>query len=349
MPKIIIESHIPAVPDSLALHAEVLRLAPAEITPAAVADADALIVRTRTRCDASLLKDSRVRIVATATIGTDHLDLPWLASRGIEAVSAPGCNAPAVGQYVMAALLRHPSLCPDGDFTRLHGKNIAVVGVGHVGSIVARWARSLGFNLLPVDPPRQLRGDLDFQWLSLKQSLPEADIITLHTPLVSSGSHSTFHLIDEATLARCRPGVVIVNAARGPVADNQALLNAFRSGHIAPPVIDCWENEPRISLPLLDIAATATPHIAGYSREGKLRATRRAVEAVCRCLDIPVPEFPHLSDPTGVGIPSVTPDLILSSYDPAADTAALKSSPSSFEALRNNYDYRPEPSFPGRL
>lgn len=341
-PKIIIESHIPSVPDSLGRNAEVVRLDPEAIDAAAVADADALIVRTRTRCDASLLSGSKVKIVATATIGTDHLDLPWLASQGIATVSAPGCNAPAVGQYVMSALLRHPALCPGGDYSSLRGKTIAVVGVGHVGTIVARWAVSLGMNVLAVDPPRRLNGDPG-EWTELADALPQADIVTLHTPLVKDGEYPTYHLIDETTLRLCRPGAVIVNAARGAVADNAALLEAATSGRIAAPVIDCWENEPRISLPLLAVAATATPHIAGYSREGKLRATRRAVEAVCTHLGIPVPEFPHLDDTTGKGLESVTTEMILGSYDPAVDTAALRADPASFESLRNHYNYRSEP------
>ncbi len=342
-PRIIIESHIPWVPDELSRHADVVRLSPEEITPTTVSSADALIVRTRTRCDSSLLSSSNVKIVATATIGTDHLDLPWLASKGIDFVSAPGCNAPAVAQYVMASLLRHPNLCPQGDYSRLHGKKIAVVGVGHVGTIVARWAKSLGMKILAVDPPRQHRGDSG-EWYSLSDILPQADIITLHTPLLSQGKWPTFHLIDSSTIELCRQGVVIVNAARGGIVDNQALLEAALNQRISPPVIDCWEHEPNLLLPLLKASAIATPHIAGYSSEGKLRATAMTISAVCRRLGIAWPQFPPLSDPTGIGIETVTPEAILKSYDPTIDTLALKTSPELFEQLRNNYNYRNETS-----
>ncbi|MDE5812374.1 MAG: 4-phosphoerythronate dehydrogenase [Muribaculaceae bacterium] len=331
--KVIIESHIPAVPVELAEHFNVVRLEPALITTEAVADADALIVRTRTRCNASLLAGSRVKFVATATIGTDHLDLPWLAANGIEAVSAPGCNAPAVAQYVFASLL-HSGIA-------LRGKTLAVIGVGHVGTIVARWGETLGINVLRVDPPRQRRGDPG-HWLTLDEAASQADIITFHTPLTLSGSDATYHLASQQLIGRLKSGAILINAARGEIFDTEAVVNAVEAGTIAAPIVDCWENEPDISLRLLQSAAVATPHIAGYSLEGKLRATSTVIAALCRRFNAPLPHLPQINDPEGHGASAPTAEAIANSYNPLIDTAGLRHDPSLFEQLRNLYQLRNE-------
>lgn len=336
-PKLIIESHVPCVPDGLADYFDMERLAPGEFTPEAVADADAMIVRTRTRCDASLLANSNVRFIATATIGTDHIDLPWCAARGITVASAPGCNAPAVAQYVYASLLK---LFPGG----LEGKTIGVVGVGHVGSIVADWGEKLGMRVLKCDPPRAER-EPDFDGVTLEELLPQADVVTFHVPLTKEGRHATYHLADSALFGRMRRDAVIMNSARGPVVDNDDLVAALEAGIIGHAVIDCWENEPDVSQRLLQLVDIATPHIAGYSLNGKIRATTMAVNALCNYFGIDYRMTPDI--PAGA-VENVTADAVARSYDPLEDTAILRQKAGTaefgahFERLRNTYPLRPE-------
>ncbi|MDE6490554.1 MAG: erythronate-4-phosphate dehydrogenase, partial [Muribaculaceae bacterium] len=224
-PVIVIESHIPYIKGVFDHCADVRYLAPEEISPAAVRDADALVVRTRTRCDAALLDGSRCRVIATATIGTDHIDGEYCRHRGIAVANAPGCNAPAVAQYVFASLA---GLCRSGV--------LGVVGVGHVGRIVADWGRELGFEVLLNDPPRQYAGDSgDFH--SLAEIAERADVVTFHTPLVRDGSFPSYHLAGEEFFASLKRRPVIVNAARGPVVDTGALLGAMDSGRVGAAVI----------------------------------------------------------------------------------------------------------------
>lgn len=307
------------------------RLAPGDFTPEAVAHADAIIIRTRTRADEALLGASPVQFVGTATIGTDHIDLEWCHSHGITTSSAPGCNAPGVGQYVIAAAIQLGYKLPD--------TTIGIVGVGNVGRIVEQWARATGMNVMLCDPPRARREGSE-GFCNLDQIAREADIISFHTPLTLSGPDATRHLISEYFLNSCRRKPVIINAARGAVADTQALIRAIDSGIIAAPVIDCWEGEPAISRELLSRAAIATPHIAGYSREGKMRATEMALTAFCNHFGLPMPA--QLPDDLSV-TPAPTADSIAASYDIMADDAMLRSNPSDFEHLRNSYNYRREP------
>ncbi len=330
MKRLLIESHVPYVPDELSKYFDIERVDPAEITNDKVKDFDAMIVRTRTRCDASLLDNTRVSIVATATIGLDHFDLPYLASAGIEALNAPGCNAPAVAQYVFASLLKlYPSLA---------GLTLGVVGVGNVGKIVADWGRQLGMNVLLCDPPRAEAEGSD-QFSELSEIAGKADIITFHTPHTKSGKYPTHHLADEAFFNSLGRPAVIVNAARGPIVDTASLISAIKSGKVSRAVIDTWENEPDISAELLSLADIATPHIAGYSLNGKIRAAMMTVNAICRHFDIPYRFAPQI--PAGAA-ERVTEAAIRASYDPAADTVALRVSPATFERQRDTYPLRDE-------
>lgn len=331
---IIVESHIPFIHGVLEPYGTVTYLPAGEITPAVMSGADALFTRTRTRCNAALLDGSPCRFIATATIGTDHIDLDYCRGRGIEVANAPGCNAPAVAQYVMASIFRHIG---DADPCAL---TLGIVGVGHVGKIVERWARALGFRVLLCDPPRALAEGAD-GFTELTELLKESDIITIHTPLTSSGPYATRGLVNPATIALMERRPLLINAARGPIADNAAIADALASGALSGAVIDCWENEPAIDRRLLAMAETATPHIAGYSREGKLRATRMALDAFSRHFGLP-PIAMGEPDP-GPGAEAPSREEILATYDPGADTEALRSAPENFEKLRNNYDYRPEP------
>lgn len=331
--KILIESKVPFMRGLLEPYAVVDYADPGDITPERVRDVDAMIVRTRTRCDEALLGRSRCRFVATATIGTDHIDLPWCAARGIEVANAPGCNAPAVGQYVFGSV---GALLPGS----LEGLTLGVVGVGHVGSLVARWGRSLGMRVMECDPPRQ-RAEGGDGWCSLADIAREADVVTLHTPLTRTGADATFHLADADFFRALQRRPVFINSARGPVADNAALVDAIRSGLVGHAVVDCWEGEPSISPELLELASVATPHIAGYSREGKWRASQMALDALTRRFSLP-----HISlrEPAPCAVPDgITIDAARRSYNPLqADTPALRSNPAAFERLRNEYDLRPE-------
>ncbi|MGN0211613.1 MAG: TIGR00730 family Rossman fold protein [Muribaculaceae bacterium] len=340
--KVIIENHIPYISRLVEPFAdEVLYLADAEITPEAVADADVLLVRTRTRCDAGLLDSSRCRFIGTATIGTDHIDLDYCESRGITVANAPGCNAPAVAQYVLATIARwmekeHIDASDSASLT------LGVVGVGHVGSIVARWARDLGFKVLLCDPPRARREGSD-AFVGIDEIARRADIITFHTPFTREGDDATFHLCDEGLIGSMRHCRLLINSARGGIVDNAALLAALEDGRIGDAAIDCWENEPNIDLRLLDRAFVATPHIAGYSAEGKRRATAMIVEALNRRFGWSI-EVPAVDAPTR-GVAHVTLPKIAASYDPLADTDALRGSAegaAGFEALRNGYKLRHE-------
>lgn len=328
--KIIIENKIPFIRDLFEPYAEVVYLSPEAIVPEAVRDADALIVRTRTRCDEALLGGSRCRIVATATIGTDHIDLDWCRANGIAVANAPGCNAPAVAQYVYA--------CAGTLLGQLAGRTIGVVGVGHIGTIIADWGEALGLRVLRCDPPRAEReGTAGF--VPLAQIASEADIVTLHTPIERGGSHPTFHLADADFFNSLQRRPLFINAARGPVTDTRALIDAIRGGRVSHTAIDCWEGEPHINMELLGLTDIATPHIAGYSKEGKLRATQAAVSAVAKALGLPV------SDREGCPMTpasEITLADVVASYNPMTDTQVLKSDPAKFEALRNGYDLRTE-------
>lgn len=326
--KIIVDDNIPFINGLLEPFGEVVYKPGRLIAPADVADADALFVRTRTRCDADLLGGSRCRFVATATIGKDHMDLPWCREHGIETVNAPGCNAPGVAQYVFAAIGKV--------FPRVKGLTIGIVGVGHVGGIVERWARSMGMNVMLCDPPRALaEGPEGFSDLSAVAA--RADIITFHTPLSRRGDFPSYHLGDARFFASLRRYPLVINAARGGVMDEAA---ALRTPNVRALAIDCWEGEPVIDRELLDRALVATPHIAGYSRQGKIRATRMVLDAFSRHFGLP--EIAMAETCAATAPETMTMERIRASYDIDADTALLRAAPADFESLRDNYCFRDE-------
>ena len=329
IPKVLVEANIPYI-DRLSSVAQVVRLAPADFTPDSVREADAIVVRTRTRCNQALLNGSRVKFVGTATIGTDHIDLDWCRATGITVANAPGCNARAVAEYVFGSIA-HLRPAPLNQYT------IAIVGVGHVGRIVEQWANSLDMTVLPVDPPCQ-RAEGGSRWYSLVQAAAQADIITFHTPLTREGQDATFHLADNDFFAQLQRKPLIINAARGPIVDTAAWLNAIDRGLCSDAVVDCWEGEPNINAELLAKAAVASPHIAGYSRLGKMRASQMVVDALTQhfnlprvaLFDSPLPDTPH----------AITYQQALAAYNPADDTNALRANPQAFEDLRNHYKLR---------
>ena len=331
--KIIVEANIPYLRGLLEPFGEVRYLSAPEIDAAAVRDAHTLFVRTRTRCDASLLEGSSVRFIATATIGTDHIDLDYCRRRGITVTNAPGCNAPAVAQYVLSTIGHYLN------GSQVAGLTLGVVGVGHVGSIVARWGEALGMKVLRCDPPRQrLEGG---NFCSLDLIAREAEIITFHTPLTHSGDDATFHLADSEFMRHAEQCRLLINAARGGVVDEQAVVEALQGGTLLAAAIDCWEHEPDINPRLLQYAFVATPHIAGYSAEGKCRAVAMTLDAFERHYGVTVKGKPVVDAP----LEGVTPRSIgevMSSYNPLNDTSLLQADPSQFEALRNGYRLRKE-------
>ena len=335
--KVIIDNKIPFIAGRLErAGVDTVYADPKAISPEMVKDADALIVRTRTRCDEALLKGSAVRLVVTATIGTDHIDIPWCEANGIAVRNCAGCNAPGVAQYVWSSLLRL-GLRP--------GAKVGVVGFGHVGSIVAEWGRGMGFDIRVCDPPRQKAGMADNDYRPLAELLRECDAVTLHTPLTRTGDDATYHLVGAEELAEMRPGSVLVNSSRGPVVDNQAWAEELEKGNKRG-VVDVWEGEPAISRSLLADAAIATPHIAGYSLQGKQRATRMALEAFAEFfgMEVDTAGLCGAYRSPGDEFPEDAAQRIVDSYDPFTDTARLRACPGDFERQRGDYDYRSEPT-----
>ena len=314
-PVVVVDRDIPFLEGVLEPWFDVRRRAGRAIGPADVRDAAALLIRTRTRCDAALLDGSSVRFIATATIGTDHIDQAFCAAHGITVASAPGCNAAAVAQYVRVAL---QTLSLDRP-----GTTLGVIGVGHVGSLVAEVGRRAGMHVLLSDPPREAaEGSASFT--PLPELLAVSDVVTLHIPLWPENRD----FADAAFFAQLRPGVSFINASRGEVVDEQALLASRPK--LNKLVIDVWKNEPNINLELLASADIATPHIAGYSLQGKINGTQQVVRALGDHFDIA-----PLRDFTLFGIP-----LPQAPYDILQDDKALRSDPTSFESLRSHYSYR---------
>ena len=317
--RVIVDNKIPFIREAIEHIADEVVYAPGNaFTPELVKDADALVIRTRTHCDRTLLEGSRVQFIATATIGFDHIDTEYCQAAGIAWANAPGCNAPSVAQYLHSVLL----LLQMKQDKPLTGRTIGIVGVGHVGSLVAEVAGDLGMKVLLNDPPREEQ-EGPGRYAPLRQLAEEADFISLHVPLVRDGRHrTTFHLADEAFFHSLRRKPVFINTSRGEVADTPALLQALENGQIADAVIDVWENEPDIDRTLLQKAFIGTPHIAGYSADGKANATRMALTALCRFFG--------------------RTEAYLQMYDPRRDSDALKTHPEQFEQLRGDYPLRRE-------
>lgn len=324
--KIVCDDKIPYIRETLALLAdEVVYLKGSAIRAEDVNDADALIVRTRTRCDEKLLGSSHVQFVATATIGYDHLDTEWLEQAGIEWTNCPGCNSGSVAQYVESVLTL---LLSFGEASK--DSTLGIVGCGHVGSKVRRVGERLGMRVLVNDPPL---GHADF--VTLETIEREADIITFHVPLDAT----THYLADESFFQRLQRRPVIINSSRGGVVDEKALMRALDDGKVSKAVIDTWENEPDISRALLNKVYIGTPHIAGYSADGKVNADNMVIEALCRHFHLPLPakiEAPRLpSDFVYTG-------SVLDLYNVMKDSEELKKHPEQFEKLRGNYPLRRE-------
>ncbi len=352
--KIVLDSNTPLAASAFNGLGDVVLLDTREMTSRAIKDADILVVRSETKVNRGLLEGSRVRFVGTVTIGTDHIDIPYLESRGIGFASAPGSNANSVKEYILAALLE---LSVRRGFS-LRGKSLGIVGVGNIGGRVAAMAAGLGLTVLQNDPPlaRQTRQS---RFVSL-DDLMSADILTLHVPLTRTGEDATFHLFDRRRIGATKPGAILINSSRGAVVDTGALQDALRSGHLSAAVLDVWEGEPAIDAELLKLVTLGTPHIAGYSLDGKVNAVRMMREAICRFLsdgstwnpdgEMPPPEVGEISLQAGGSPEELLQGAVRSCYDIALDDRNLRGmlhmpEPSRahfFAELRSGYRVRRE-------
>ena len=311
---IIIDKGIPFLDGVFGSDIEVLYLAPEDITAYVVKEADALFVRTRTRIDERLLGDSKVRFVATATIGFDHIDQEFCHKAGIHWVSCPGCNAQAVCDYVEEAI----SSIKSGE----SGLTIGVVGYGHVGKLVASMAEKRGYKVLLSDPPLGIG-------ISLEELAPLCDVLTFHTPLTQEGKYPTYHLCNADIFRLCKPNTLIINAARGGVIDEQALLSTVNGQLLT--VIDCWEGEPHLNQELLKKVDLASFHIAGYSIQGKMNASEMCLKAFCEFFSLPILSINKKAVPLqGDSEPGWLKRI----------SDQLKTMPEHFEQLRKQYKLR---------
>lgn len=347
--KIICDSHIPFLKGVLEPYADVVYMPGGQITHDDVMDADALIVRTRTRCDANLLEGTKVRFIATATIGYDHIDTRWCESNGIAWTNAPGCNSGSVCQYLASLLV---TLSHDLGFN-CREKTLGVIGVGNVGSKVAQIAALLGFRLLLCDPPRARR-EGPGRFCDLETLISQSDIITCHVPLTLEGQDSTYHMFDALRLKSMRPDQILINTSRGEVVDGKALKDALKNRQIKAASLDVWENEPDIDRELMDLLYTATPHIAGYSLDGKANGTMMAVNTLGKYFDLacqnwevdeipsPLQPLEFTVDATGKTPRQVLEEAILYTYDIKKDDHCLRLHPETFEKQRSDYPVRRE-------
>ena len=353
--KIVADEKIPYLKGILDSYAEVRYLPATDIDKAVLANADALLIRTRTKCNEALLEGSPVKFIATATIGHDHIDKDYCKSRNICWVNAPGCNSSSVQQYMLAALL----VLSEAQHFDLQGKTLGIIGVGNVGSKIQKAAGILGMKLKLNDPPRyRMEGKQSFT--ELDELLQTCDIVSLHVPLNMDGTDRTFHLFDQTAFGKMKNGAWLINSSRGEVVDTASLKNAMLSGNLGGAILDVFENEPNLDLELLRKLFISTPHIAGYSTDGKANGTSSIVESCSRFFKLPVsgfyPELPAPQSPEitidgkGKTIRQVLLEAVNHTYPIFGDHVLLQQNPSGFEKQRENYPLRREfPAYRVRL
>ena len=351
MLRIVADDKIPFLKGVLEPFAEVTYLPGNQINRTNIMGSDALLVRTRTRCNSELLAGTPVKYIGTATIGFDHIDTAFCEENNIRWISAPGCNSSSVQQYIAAALLR---ISAESGLS-LKGKTIGIIGVGNVGSKVQKLANVLGMNVLLNDPPRE-RKEGKNNFIGLDQLLIESDIITLHVPLNMDGDDRTFHMFNNEVFYKVKRRCWLINSSRGEVVETEALKNALSNERIAGAVIDVWEREPEIDIPLMHMAFLATPHIAGYSADGKANGTAMIVKNLCESFNIPLTgwypsEVPGTQDPvlaidcTGKTSEEIVRKAVNHTYNIVEDDVRLRFDPSRFEIERENYPVRREFSY----
>lgn len=354
--KIVVDKKIPFIKGVLEPYADVVYLEGREITRKDLLDADALVIRTRTKCQEKLLAGTKVRFIASATIGFDHIDTVYCEAHSIAWTNAAGCNSSSVQQYIAAALIH---LAEELKLD-LSEKTIGVVGVGNVGKKVVSLCQAFGMRVLLNDPPRE-RSEGSKEFISLKRIIDRADIITLHVPLNRGGEDDTFHMVDDGFLSKLRKDQILINSSRGEVVDTAALKSCLKRKKIAESVLDVWEHEPGIDTELLGLVEIGTPHIAGYSADGKANGTAMSVQSLSQFFGLDLNTW----FPASVPLPAITSfdldceamndqeiigNLIHRTYDILSDDARLRLSPATFEKQRGEYPLRREfPAYTIRL
>ena len=345
---IIVDDKVPYIRGVLEPFAKVFYLPGDQITPEIAKDADVLITRTITICNRKLLEGSRIKFIATTTIGYDHIDTEYCKSAGIEWVNAPGCNAGSVNQYLTSAIFAWSVR----KRLALAEKTIGIVGVGNIGSKVAKTCETIGMRVLLNDPPRAKKeGSGNF--VSLEKIKQEADIITFHVPLNMTGEDATFHMVDEKFLQNLDKNPLLINSCRGDVFDTKAVCNAVKTNRISGVILDCWENEPNISTEMLSVTELGTPHIAGYSREGKANGTEMNIRAISRFFSLGIDNWKveNIESPENALIEidgsrlnenSILAKAVMSTFDIEGKDKMFRESPHLFEGLRSDYPVRRE-------
>ena len=355
-PKIIVNKHTPYAEQLFQTIGDVTALASSEISNRAVRNADILIVRSETLVSKELLEGSSVKFVGTVTIGTDHIDHQYLQKRSIASASAAGSNANSVAEYILSALL----VLSVKKNIALRKLVLGVVGVGNIGSKVVKIAEALGMKVLQCDPPLARREGVTHRFVSFEEAL-KADIVTFHVPLTKTGPDATYHLIDESSVKKMKHGAVLINTSRGSVVETDALMKALDEKHLSEAILDVWEKEPDINTELLRRVFIGTPHIAGYSLDGKLNAVQMIYEAVCRFLFLiskkNVREFLPDSEPYSIQVvgdvkskEEMLGSIIKQAYDIEVDDKSLRKitevpeneRPKYFSQLRSGYRERRE-------
>lgn len=345
--KIIADKNIPYLKGIAEHFGDVTYLDGSAFTQDTIKNADTLIVRTVTHFGESILKGSNVKLICSATIGYDHIDTAYCDAHGIMWKNAPGCNSGSVMQYVVSSLI---TIARKKGFD-LRDKTIGIVGVGNVGKKVAKACEILGMKVLLNDPPRQDQ-EKSSDFASLQTIMDEADIITFHTPLIKEGEFKTYHLADKEFFSLLKKKPVIINSARGGIIDTVAIKDAIKENKISGAIIDCWENEPQIDLEYLNMVDIATPHIAGYSADGKANATRMSLGSIADLYGFnkqpvslvkePAPVNPVIDMEQYSGMDDRIHEAILNTYNPLDDFSRLKAFPDTFKKLRNEYPLRRE-------
>lgn len=340
--KIVADNTIPYLKGIAEPIAEVEYLHSNEFVPEKIKGADALIVRSINKCTRELLEGSQVKLITTATIGFDHIDTIYCDKKGILWQNAPGCNAVSVSQYILASLL----IVALRKKERLQGKTIGIIGAGHVGKEVEKLCTAYGMHILRNDPPRaEAEGEAGF--VSLDTIAEKADIITFHTPLSKEGRFATRHLAGRDFFNKVKKNPWFVNASRGAVHDTNALLKARKEGRISEIILDCWENEPAINRELLQLSTLATPHIAGFSADGKANGTRMCLENIERFFGIKIEKLGEVAPPAPINrvidLNQFTDHRIeqalLSCFNPLVIDTMLRDTPEKFEWFRGNYNH----------
>jgi erythronate-4-phosphate dehydrogenase len=351
--KIVADDEIPFLKGAFEPFADISYLIASEITNEKIKDADALLIRTRTKCDETLLENTNIKFIATATIGFDHIDTSYCDLNNIKWINAPGCNSSSVMQYVASALLT----ISKKENILLSEKSIGIIGVGNVGSKVEKFAKVMGMKVLLYDPPRERKEGSD-KFVEMEELISESDIITFHVPLTFDGIDKTFHMVNPEFIKMLYKNKSIINSSRGPVVDTIVLKSAIKNNVINNCVIDVWENEPDIDRELLELVDIGTPHIAGYSMEGKANGTAICVRGINSFFNlgmdnewfpdkIPSPDNSGeiIINCRGKSDQDIIFEAILTSYDIMQDDERLRDSIDTFESQRDNYPIRREFSF----